>query len=322
MRFWRRSSHTMAHPQVGRGDVSADGDVTARDIVTGTQIFQIFQIYSSAGGAAGREVFDSAVLHYLRWLESDINRVFLRGLKRGQGAAVEVPLDRVFIPLNAEASPEAGFSGDSDPPGSLNQEIGFGTLRPFTEIKTAILPTIYPFGPRVAIIGKPGSGKTTLLHQIALNLSRALLYEKRELAEHILGPVTEIPLPVIVPLALYGEHRLRFARSSNPRDRQLATFVSHYLLERQAGLELPADFFSVLLRQGAHVMMLLDGLDEVRTPSSEQSSSRPCAISWQLGASLSASLPAAPTRTTTRRLSALVSVPCVCFHLRSVKQVT
>jgi formylglycine-generating enzyme required for sulfatase activity len=266
MRFWRRSSLTTTSAQVGTGDVSADGDVTARDIVTGTQIFQIFQIYSSAGGAAGREEFDSAVIQYLRWLESDINRVFLRGLKRGQGAAVEVPLDRVFIPLNAEVSSDVGFTGDRSAPDGLNREIGYGAVRPFTEIRTASLPTIYPFGPRVAIIGKPGSGKTTLLHQIALNLSRALLYEKRELAEHILGPAAEIPLPVIVPLALYGEHRLRFAKSSNPRDRQLATFVSHYLLERQAGLDLPADFFSVLLRQGAHVMMLLDGLDEVRTP--------------------------------------------------------
>jgi formylglycine-generating enzyme required for sulfatase activity len=260
----RRHPDDQTRPRLGSGDVVTDRDITARDIVTGTQIVQIFQLYNAVGGKASQEHFDTAITEYLRWLESNVNRVFMRGLKRGQGAVVELPLDRVFTALSGEAMVDVGFPGETIP--APSGAVEFEPLRPFSQIKAGTLPPIHPFGRRVAVIGKPGSGKTTLLHQIALCLARALLYQKPELANDILGSVDQIPLPVVVPLALYGEHRVRFAQSADPRDRQLATFISHYLIERQAGLNLPTDFFSVLLHQGARVMLLLDGLDEVRTP--------------------------------------------------------
>ena len=72
-----------------------------------------------------------------------------------------------------------------------------------------------------------------------------------------------MPLPIYVPLSLYADHRRRFADHADPRQRQLATFINNYLLERQAGLNLPNDFFATLLNQGRHIMLLLDGLDEV-----------------------------------------------------------
>ena len=57
----------------------------------------------------------------------------------------------------------------------------------------------------------------------------------------------------------------RFAAHPEPRQRQLATFINHYLLERKPAANLPDDFFATLLDQGQHVILLLDGLDEVPT---------------------------------------------------------
>jgi formylglycine-generating enzyme required for sulfatase activity len=262
MPFIRR--RTADRRRLGSGDVVTDRDITAHDIVTGTQIVQIFQLYASIGGTASADHFDRAVTEYLRWLESNVNHIFMRGMKRNDGAAAELPLDRVFTALPVEAQVEIDLIPPAVPAYSNGPDAA--SARPFSQIQITTAPPLHPFGPRMALIGKPGSGKTTLLHYIALCLARALLYQKPELASSILGPAKQIPLPIVVPLALYGEHRVRFARSADPRDRQLATFVSHYLIERQAGLDLPGDFFSVLLQRGARIMLLLDGLDEVRTP--------------------------------------------------------
>jgi predicted NACHT family NTPase len=116
---------------------------------------------------------------------------------------------------------------------------------------------------RLAVIGTPGCGKTTVLQHIAWTLAEALRTNQPALAAERLGLAGELPLPIYVPLSLYADHRRRFADHANPRQRQLATFINHYLLERQAGLDLPDDFFASLLNQGQHVMLLLDGLDEV-----------------------------------------------------------
>ena len=70
-----------------------------------------------------------------------------------------------------------------------------------------------------------------------------------------------LPLPIFIPLSLYADHRRQFADHPDPRQRQLATFIDCYLHERQ--LNLPADFCATLFEQGRHLILLLDGLDEV-----------------------------------------------------------
>jgi hypothetical protein len=90
-------------------------------------------------------------------------------------------------------------------------------------------------------------------HRVAahcLELAEALRTNQPALAAERLGLAGELPLPIYVPLSLYADHRRRFADHANPRQRQLATFINHYLLERQAGLDLPDDFFASLLNRG------------------------------------------------------------------------
>jgi formylglycine-generating enzyme required for sulfatase activity len=243
---WRSLFKVRAIGSTGTVDVS--GDLRARDVVTGTYIGQITQVYNLVGGSAGTDEYAAAVRDYLRWVEEHTRRLFLRGFP-GAGPALDMPLDRIFVPLTGHVW------------------IGAAAERPTMESKRVTLPYFGILGRRVALIGEPGCGKSTLLQYAANRLANALRNDAIEIAEPIVGPVGAIPLPIIVPLGLYAEHRLRFAASPDARQRQLATFVSSYLLERQAGLHLPDDFFSALLRSSHPTALFLDGLDEVRTPA-------------------------------------------------------
>ena len=170
------------------------------------------------------------------------------------------------MPLAAEALPEANEM--------LKRTLRRGAEQPEMEASRKItMLELLAQGNRLAVIGAPGCGKTTVLQHIAWTLAEALRTGQAALATERLGltgaPVAGsgqgLPLPIYVPLSLYAEHRRRFANDRDPRQRQLATFINQRLLERQAGLNLPDDFFATLLDAGQHVILLLDGLDEVPT---------------------------------------------------------
>jgi hypothetical protein len=250
------------------------GDVTARDIhtrnlVTGTQINHIVHVYRAGGGIWEEADYRSALDRYLAWLAVAMGRVVLRGIKSGGQQAIELSLDEIYVPLAAEALPEARET--------LKRRLGRSTRGARRSVAPAEGELLADHAPAVrismrdlltqadhlAVIGTPGCGKTTVLQHIAWTLAEALRTNQSDLAAERLGLAGELPLPIYVPLSLYAHHRRRFADHADPRQRQLATFINHYLLERQAGLDLPDDFFASLLNQGQHVMLLLDGLDEV-----------------------------------------------------------
>ena len=246
----RRRARTAA------GDVEATGDISARDIITGTSLTQITNIYRDGGGKADPETYQAALKEYLSWMKESTRTIFLRGVPAG-GPAVDIPLDRIFVPITGKVT--SGPHGEpraepADAPRRMNQLIRL------------TLPDLHQLGRRAAIIGDPGSGKSTLLQYIAFSLAEALVNGAED-APEALGFEDPLPLPILVPLGLYAEHRERFGSSADARQRQLTTFISSYLLERQAALDLPPDFFSALLHQGRSLVLLLDGLDEVRTPA-------------------------------------------------------
>jgi formylglycine-generating enzyme required for sulfatase activity len=213
--------------------------------------------------------YRAALNRYLAWLVVTMGRVVLRGIKSGGQQAIDLALDEIYVPLAVEALPEARET--------LKRELGRSTRggrRRTAAAEAELLPEQAPAvriamhdllnqANRLAVIGAPGCGKTTVLQHIAWTLAEALRNNHPDLAAEHLGLAGELPLPIYVPLSLYADHRRRFADHADPRQRQLATFINHYLLERQAGLDLPDDFFATLLNQGRHIMLLLDGLDEV-----------------------------------------------------------
>jgi formylglycine-generating enzyme required for sulfatase activity/energy-coupling factor transporter ATP-binding protein EcfA2 len=220
----------------------------------------LVNIYQAGGGSWNETDYRAALNRYLDWLCAATDRVVLRGIKRGGQQAIDLPLHEVYVALDAEALPEAkeqlkrGLAGQSLP----NVEDHMTrTARRIT------MKTLLAQGRQLVVIGAPGCGKTTVLSHIAWVLAEALRRNQPQLAANRLGFEGELPLPILVPLSLYAEHRRRFAAEPDPTKRQLATFINYYLLERQAGLNLPADFFATLVNQGQHIILLLDGLDEV-----------------------------------------------------------
>jgi predicted NACHT family NTPase len=193
----------------------------------------------------------------------------LRGIKRGGQQAVELSLQEIYVPLAAEALPEArdllkrdlGRSARERERRSVAAEDAL-VAAPMAAARITMQELLRQ-GDRLVVIGAPGCGKTTVLQHIAWTLAEALRTDQPALATERLGMTGELPLPIYIPLSLYADHRRHFTDHPEPRQRQLATFINHYLLERQAGLDLPDDFFATLLNQGRHVILLLDGLDEV-----------------------------------------------------------
>ncbi|MCP4287575.1 MAG: SUMF1/EgtB/PvdO family nonheme iron enzyme, partial [Gammaproteobacteria bacterium] len=246
----------------GRGNISVQSKLQAANIVTGgTQ--HIINIYQSGGGAWSPADYQAALDRYLEWVSAAMGRVVLSGIKRGGQQAIELSLQEVYIPLAAEALPEAR---EQLKRGLAHTQTTADAPELITAAVTAeriSLKDLLAQGQRLAVIGGPGCGKTTVIQHIAWTLAEALRQNQPQLAAERLGLTDDLPLPIMVPLSLYADHRRRFADHADPQQRQLATFINHYLIERQAGLNLVDDFFATLLNQGRHIILLLDGLDEV-----------------------------------------------------------
>ena len=264
LRVEDRSAHqqvTIAGNQVaasGEQSVAVGGNVERSAVSTGScaaVVAHILNVYR-AGGERSETDYRAALDNYLDWVRAQTGRVVLRGIKRGGQQAVELALDEVYVPLAAEPLPDAREM--------LRRNLARGGEAHEPEAPRQILmPELLAQGNRLAVIGAPGCGKTTVLQHIAWTLAEALRAGRPDLAADRLGLTGALPLPISVPLSLYADHRQRFADHPDPRQRQLATFINYHLMERQAALKLPDDFFATLLEQGRHVILLLDGLDEV-----------------------------------------------------------
>jgi formylglycine-generating enzyme required for sulfatase activity/energy-coupling factor transporter ATP-binding protein EcfA2 len=256
----KRQTASKSSTTVGGDQVEASGPVATRSSAlntgSGTAIVgHIVNLYRERG-TWNEADYRAALERYLTWVCAATSRVVLRGIKRGGQQAVELPLDDVYVPLAAEALPA--------PLEELKRGLRRGREPMEAEaVQHITMRELLTQGDRLAVIGAPGCGKTTVLQHIAWTLAEALSTGRIDLAAERLGISGQLPLPIYVPLSLYAEHREQFARDPDPHRRQLAAFINHHLIERQAGLKLPDDFFATLLDNGQHVILLLDGLDEV-----------------------------------------------------------
>lgn len=204
-------------------------------------------IVSQYGKAPGKAVADELlrghIERYLKWVGERYGAIELRGIERQGRQVIQLDLDTVYVPLAATDFQMTGGSSQID----LNH--------------------ILACGPRLVITGGPGSGKTTVLQHIAWTLTLALFQDQPALAAERVGLPLEkdaaLPLPIFVPLSAYAQHRRSLPATSQAQQRTLASFISHYLIDKQTTLRLPADFFARLLNEGQTVLLLLDGLDEV-----------------------------------------------------------
>lgn len=185
-----------------------------------------------------RQVLEQQIGSYLKWMLDRHSTIELRGIQREGFQVVQLDLKNIYVPLVAQAY------------GQTDHDI----------IK---LDCILNLGPRCVITGGPGSGKTTVLLHLAWTLSQAIYHDQPELVQEKLGLSHELPLPIFVPLSTYALYLRHLPHHVPAAQKTLAAFISHYLIQQQTSFDLPPDFFQQLLLDGRHIMLLLDGLDEV-----------------------------------------------------------
>ena len=190
----------------------------------------------------------AATESYLRYLLDRYGFLNVKGMGISDRVPLRLPLLDLYVPLKARVTlPEGetwqrGLELAGRPLSEEEQEALTGRLgkpQPVLELVQAHDGLI--------ILGDPGAGKTTFLKMLALRLA---LGEGEGLG-------LNHRLPVLVPLSAY-------ANALAERDAlRLDVFIADYLHE--VGADLPiADLVAEALRSGT-ALILLDGLDEVRS---------------------------------------------------------
>jgi len=254
------------------GKISTAGNVTDSVQVIGhrNQITNIINNYASKRAGVDREDLQRQVNEYLDWMQESYGTITLRGIERGGSQVVTLPLDSVYVPLQAERKISYEDEMRADLTGKPETRRLEQQAKQREEVR---LDEVLTLGNRIIITGGPGSGKTTVLQYIAWSLAAAL-QGKINLSNQKLGLGEQIPLPVYVPLSLYAAHLRKLPPSAPAEQKSLAYYISEYLVQRQTNLSLPPEFLAHLLRNETCILLLLDGLNEVPNEEERRGSDR------------------------------------------------
>ncbi|HNB53658.1 MAG TPA: NACHT domain-containing protein, partial [Anaerolineales bacterium] len=251
--------------EVGKAEVQ--GNAQHSILVTGhkNQVTLIVNEYAKTH-PTDKEALQKKLDTYLEWAEEIFGVVVLRGIEQGGRQVVNLPLDTVYVPLQAEyQQDDLREMGTAKRGGKKLEEEMLRLEKQPRKSEQIVLNKVLSLGNRLIITGGPGSGKTTVLRHIAWALAKALRGTAPTLAKEKLGLAAPLPLPVYIPLSQYAAYRRNLPASATGHQKSLATFISDYMATRQEYLAPEPDFFAHLLQQQKDVLLLLDGLDEVPT---------------------------------------------------------
>jgi NACHT domain len=241
--------------------LSAKGDIKGIFAIGGGQINTTVNNFISSTPGEDPEKLKEQIKTYLRWAEEYFGIIELRGIEQGERQVIQLELDKVYVPLQAEYQPEQEEMS-LEGPGATDRR-NPGRIISHRQNRSIQLNQILKLGTRLIITGGPGCGKTTVLQHIIWTLAKTWM-EGSNFAGKKLGLHAPYPLPLYVPLNLYAIH-VRNCVKMPAKQRTLAAFISDYLIRNQTSLEINPNFFSYLLREEHNIILLLDGLDEVPT---------------------------------------------------------
>lgn len=221
-------------------------------------LFQVVVNYSKSHPEIIPDRLQHQVEQYLDWVQEQFGTIVLRGIEQEGRQVVTLPLESVYVPLQAETLVEEKLAQENAITPKEADHLRLEREKPLA----ITLDHLLSIGKRIILTGGPGCGKTTVLQHIAWTLAVDLRRKKPGLASLKLGWQGSVPIPIYIPLSLYAAYLHRHQDSSG-QTKSLAVYISDYLAERHANLELTADFFARLLRDKQQVFLLLDGLDEV-----------------------------------------------------------
>ena len=238
--------------------VATDGGTAAGQIAVGNDVHgNIIYLSSGVGPMAAEQVLrwlgkkrapeelKEITDRYLRHLVERYQYLDFRGLGLSDRIPLRLPLLEMYVPLKARVETPKGetwervrLAGREAAPEEV-EAMGrtAGQAQP-------VLDLLREHG-GVILLGDPGAGKSTFLKFLALALATGQ-GDKLGLGER---------LPVLVPLAAYAED---LADGDVPLDE----FVARYYQKR--GVDLPLDAILEPALAKGKVLLLLDGLDEVR----------------------------------------------------------
>jgi formylglycine-generating enzyme required for sulfatase activity len=229
----------------GQGGAAIQGDLHGDLNITNVHVTRLLR---RAGRGKPKPDLVQAMREYLEFLVRRHQYLEFRGMGVSDRVPLKLPLLEMFIPLKARVETPEGETwarqlrlAGRAPAVAEVEGMGKRLSEPLPVLDLLRKKEVAG----LVLLGDPGAGKSTFLKYLALSLAagrgKALRLGAR--------------LPVLVPLAAYAN---ALAAGDLPLDR----FIARYYRDR--GVTLPLD---ALLEEGlgaGSVLLLLDGLDEVR----------------------------------------------------------
>ena len=184
---------------------------------------------------------------YLSHIVDRYRYLDFRGMGVSDRVPLRMPLTEMYVPLKARIELPEGETWDRGlrlAGREIHEEeaLGRGLGKPVA------LSGLLKDSDGLIILGDPGAGKTTFLKYLALRLANGQ-GEQLGLGER---------LPVLLPLSAY-------ATALAEKDIPLDKFICEYY--RSRGVDLPTQPMMAQALTHGNVLLLLDGLDEVKDPS-------------------------------------------------------
>lgn len=218
-----------------------------------------------------------ALVKYLRWIIATNGTITVQGVVSdfGESQTLELPLEQVYIPLlGRDVFGSINILETSNRFTELVNELrnslggppnprGTAKISGDVHHKSFKIQNILGLANKAVLTGGPGSGKTTILRFLAWVSATSIINDEPRIAyEQMSIPNDQISVPIFLPLNAYAKFIQDAQHHQFPEKATLLSFISSYLIKRQASLSLPADFFERLI-VNCPTLLLLDGFDEV-----------------------------------------------------------